>query len=132
MSTFYRITDIVKHTGLSAHTLRYYERIGLMDVVARQHGHRVYNEQNVRWLEFVLRLRNTGMSIAHMLRYAELRRNGESLESISERREMLEQHARHLSENMAALNDHLSALHDKIAIYAEMETQFHETEKDTT
>ena len=63
MSTFYRITDIAQRTGLSAHTLRYYERIGLIDAVARHNHHRLYNEHDLRWIEFLLHLRGAGMSI---------------------------------------------------------------------
>ncbi|AXF85657.1 HTH-type transcriptional regulator AdhR [Ephemeroptericola cinctiostellae] len=129
MNTFYRITDIAQRTGLSAHTLRYYERIGLMDVVARKNGHRVYSDDDVRWLEFVLRLRSTGMSIARMLRYAELRRLGETLESVHGRREMLIEHARHVCEEMAALSGHLSVLNDKIERYTDIESRLNH-EKD--
>lgn len=113
MNTFYHITDIAQRTGLTAHTLRYYERIGLMDAVARQSGYRIYSESDVRWLEFLLRLRSTGMSIAQMLRYAELRRLGEKIESVHERREMLIEHACHVREEIAVLSGHLSVLNTK-------------------
>lgn len=122
MSTFYRIAEIAECTGLSVHTLRYYERIGLIDPVFRQSNqHRLYNEHDLRWIEFLLRLRDTGMSIAQMLHYAELRRAGEQLESVSERRAMLEQHARHLNEELNALQRHLVVLTDKINTYAAIE-----------
>lgn len=123
MNTFYHITEIAQRTGLSAHTLRYYEQIGLMDAVRRRNGRRVYNDHDVRWLEFVLRLRSTGMSIAQMLRYAELRRLGEKLESVHERREMLVEHARHVRDKVTALNEHLSVLNDKIDLYADIESR---------
>ena len=123
MSTFYRITDIAQRTGLSAHTLRYYVRIGLIDAVARHNHHRLYNEHDLRWIEFLLRLRGTGMSIANMLRYAELRRAGEQLESVSERRAMLEQHARLLNEELLALQNHALILSDKIQTYVAIETR---------
>ena len=130
MNTFYRITEVAQHTGLSAHTLRYYERIGLIDAVARKGGHRLYNERDMHWLMFLLRLRSTGMSIAHMLSYAELRRAGETLNSISKRRQLLEQHAHHLNEKIATLEEHLSILNEKITLYASIEAQFHTTEQD--
>ena len=94
-----------------------------MDAVRRRNGRRVYNDHDVRWLEFVLRLRSTGMSIAQMLRYAELRRLGEKLESVHERREMLVEHARHVRDKVAALNEHLSVLNDKIDLYANIESR---------
>ena len=70
-----------------------------------------------------MRLRGTGMSIANMLRYAELRRAGEQLESVSERRAMLEQHARLLNEELLALQNHALILSDKIQTYVAIETR---------
>ena len=124
MSTFYTIAEIAKQTGLSAHTMRYYERIGLIDDVARNDGqHRRYNAEDLRWLEFLQRLRSTKMSIAQMLRYAQLRRAGNQLKSVSERRTMLEQHVGHLNAELALLQDTLLILKQKIEVYADMEQQ---------
>jgi DNA-binding transcriptional MerR regulator len=124
MSTFYTIAEIAQQTGLSAHTLRYYERIGLIDDVARNDGqHRRYNAEDLRWLEFLQRLRSTKMSIAQMLCYAQLRRSGNQLESLSERRTMLEQHVGHLNDEIALLQDTLLILNQKISAYIDMEKQ---------
>ena len=124
MSTFYTIAEIAKQTGLSAHTMRYYERIGLIDDVARNDGqHRRYNAEDLRWLEFLQRLRSTKMSIAQMLCYAQLRRSGNQLESLSERRTMLEQHVGHLNDEIALLQDTLSILYQKISTYIDMEQE---------
>ena len=128
MNTSYRITEVAKITGLSAHTLRYYEHIGLIDAIARSSGHRLYDESDIRWVQFLLRLRATGMSIAQMLQYADLRRVGESWDSVHERCNMLRQHARQLSEKITALNNHLSVIHDKIDIYTEIESRLKPTD----
>lgn len=124
MSTFYTIAEMAQQTGISAHTLRYYERIGLIDSVARNGSqHRRYNADDLRWLEFLQRLRSTKMSIAQMLRYAQLRRAGNQIKSVSERRIMLEQHVGHLNAELALLQDTLLILKQKIEVYADMEQQ---------
>ncbi len=62
-------------TGLSAYTLRYYERIGLIDRVGRDNrGHRRYSEGDLRTLKFLMYLRDAGMSIEEMLRFMNLYR----------------------------------------------------------
>jgi DNA-binding transcriptional MerR regulator len=69
------IQEAAQRSGLTAHTLRYYERIGLIHEVGRDvSGHRSYAEQDLEWLAFLTKLRTTGMPIADMCRYAELRR----------------------------------------------------------
>ncbi len=65
--------------GLSAHTLRYYEKIGLLKNVQRNSsGHRVYTAKDVKWLEFVIRLKETAMPLEKILEYARLREQGSS------------------------------------------------------
>ena len=62
---------------MTAHTLRYYERVGLIQPVGRAHnGHRRYSEADEAWLNFLHCMRATNMSIREMQRYAELRENG--------------------------------------------------------
>src|SRR5436190_16995043 len=85
----YTISEVVACTGLTAHTLRWYERIGLLPDVDRSHtGQRRYSNRDLDWLAFVGKLRLTGMPVADMVRYAELVRRGE--ETFDERRELLE------------------------------------------
>ncbi len=73
----YSISEVVAFTGLTAHTLRWYERIGLMPHVDRSHtGQRRFSNRDLDWLAFVGKLRLTGMPVADMVRYAELLREG--------------------------------------------------------
>jgi DNA-binding transcriptional MerR regulator len=103
-------------TGVSAHTLRYYERAGLIAAVARNPGNqRRYSEADVEWLRFLLRLRETGMPIAQMREYAELRSRGEV--TLELRLALLESHQRGLREQMSRLRIHARALDTKIATY---------------
>ena len=110
------IAEFAKRCGLSAHTLRYYERIGLLGSVTRQaNGHRAFGPRDVAWVEFLHRLRSTGMGISEMLRYAELRARGD--DTLAERKAMLERHADALAASLRAQQAHLRVVRQKIAIY---------------
>jgi DNA-binding transcriptional MerR regulator len=122
MTTAQSIQQVAAATGLSVHTLRYYERIGLIDPVLRaSNKHRQYRAEDIRWIAFLLRLRSTGLPIQQMLRYAELRRLGNQLGSVSERKALLAQHAQTLEAELASLQETLVILHTKVALYSDME-----------
>jgi DNA-binding transcriptional MerR regulator len=71
------IQQVADATGLSVYTLRYYERIGLIHLIDRaENRHRRYSIYDLDWIEFLTKLRTTGMSIQQMLSYAELQRHG--------------------------------------------------------
>ena len=113
-------------TGLTAHTLRYYERIGLIDPIPRQDNqHRLYRDEDIVWIGFLLKLRSTGLPIRKMLRYAELRRLGNQQASVSERKMLLEQHTLSLEATLADLQSNLAVMYKKIAMYADIETTLH-------
>ncbi|MFJ9346065.1 MerR family transcriptional regulator [Streptomyces sp. NPDC101237] len=112
----YTISEVVAVTGLTAHTLRWYERIGLMSSIDRSHtGQRRYSNSDLDWLDFVTKLRLTGMPVADMVRYAELVREGDG--TYAERRELLEQTRRDVVSRIAELHDTLSVLDRKISFY---------------
>ncbi|MEU7061676.1 MerR family transcriptional regulator [Streptomyces sp. NPDC046197] len=114
----YTISEVVAFTGLTAHTLRWYERIGLMAHVDRSHtGQRRYTNRDLDWLDLVGKLRLTGMPVADMVRYAELVRQGES--TYAERHELLEATRRDVLERIAELRDTLAVLDLKIGFYAD-------------
>ena len=114
------ISEVAARTGLSAHTLRYYERIGLLDPVARASGlQRRYGGADLAWLGFVQRLRATGMSIRDMQRFAQLRRAGPG--TVAARRALLEAHRDEVVERIAELQRDLHSLTEKIAHYDELE-----------
>ena len=113
----YTISEVVALTGLTAHTLRWYERIGLLDHVDRSHtGQRRYCNRDLDWLDFVSKLRLTGMPVADMVRYAELAREGES--TFAQRRELLEATRRDVQARIAELNGTLAVLNRKIQLYS--------------
>ncbi|MFH9610374.1 MerR family transcriptional regulator [Streptomyces sp. NPDC017448] len=113
----YTISEVVARTGLTAHTLRWYERIGLMPHVDRSHtGQRRFSDRDLAWLAFVGKLRMTGMPVADMVRYAELLREGES--TLGARRELLEATRRDVIARIAELHGTLAVLDHKIEFYA--------------
>ncbi|MEO8600618.1 MAG: MerR family transcriptional regulator [bacterium] len=124
MTTSLTIQQTAAATGLTVHTLRYYERIGLIDPIQRKDNtHRMYREEDILWIAFLLKLRSTGLPIQKMLRYAELRRMGNQQESVSERKALLEQHTLSLEATLAELHSNLRVMYKKIALYGDMEAQ---------
>ncbi|WP_420223345.1 MerR family transcriptional regulator [Pigmentiphaga litoralis] len=118
MTTFLSIAEAAAATGLTATTLRYYEQIGLIAPVERRSGARRYGDADLRWIEFLVRLRATGMSMRDMQRYAELLRQGPTPESVSERQALLEDHARRVEADLDTLTDTLARIRAKISGYA--------------
>jgi DNA-binding transcriptional MerR regulator len=113
-----RIGELAAISGLSAHTIRYYERIGLMPAASRNgSGHRTYDSQTLVWIEFLGRLKTTGMPLREMLRYAKLRELGPASEA--ERRALLVAHRNVVRAHVAELMDCLDVLDAKIAGYGD-------------
>lgn len=120
METSLTIAEVAQRTGLTAFTLRYYERIGLLAAVPRAPGgQRRYASADMDWLAFLLRLRETGMPIQGMQAFAGLRSQGDA--SVGERREMLEQHLAEVQARVAALQQSMQALSLKIDHYRAVE-----------
>ncbi len=102
-------------TGLSIHTLRYYEKEKLIIPARKDNGRRCYSENDVNWIQFIKRLKDTNMPIKEIQKYAELRGKGDS--TLIERMEMLTKHRIILKEEIATLQEHLENLNDKIEYY---------------
>ena len=114
------IADVAARSGLSAHTLRYYERIGLLDAAARVHGgQRRYSGDDLAWLAFLQRLRATGMPIRDMQRFAELRRQGDP--TTAARRALFEARRDEMLERISELQRDLAAVTDKIRHFQQLE-----------
>jgi len=110
------IQEVATATGLTAHTLRYYERIGLIHPINREENtRRCYTADDVGWIDFLLKLRATGMSIKDMQRYAELQRRGD--ETLPERVEMLKSLRDKVESHIEEMNEHLKLIHYKIDYY---------------
>jgi DNA-binding transcriptional MerR regulator len=114
------IAEAAQASGLSAYTLRYYEQIGLIAPIDRRSGARRYSDTDMRWLEFLVRLRATGMSMRDMQRYAQLLRKGNTAGSLAERQTLLEEHAARLEADMRAQRETLQYIRKKIGLYEEL------------
>jgi DNA-binding transcriptional MerR regulator len=109
-------SQVAEKTGFSLDTLRYYDKIGLLHQIARTPGgQRVFTEDDVAWLGILRCLRDTGMPIAQMQRYADLARSGD--ETLIERIALLEEHDRTVEDHIARLRDQQAHIRDKIAYY---------------
>jgi len=114
-----QIKEFSAACGLSPHTLRYYEKIGLLPTVGRSgSNHRRYTEEDLRWIEFIKRLKATNMPLAEIQRYAVLRQQGPGTEAA--RMQLLIDHARKLEQVIAQKQEHLQILHKKINFYRDV------------
>lgn len=117
--TVLKIGQVAEQTGLSIHTLRYYEQIGLLLPITRESsGHRLYSERDVASIRFVIALRTAGMPVADIKRYMELVPLG--ADSVIERLQLLESHQATVEEKIAELQQHLHAISAKITHYREV------------
>lgn len=110
------IQEMAKRSGVSAHTLRYYERIGLLRPVPRSaNGHRQFSADDVGWVQLLVCLRETGMNIQDMLRFANV--DGPNL-SVAERRlALLEAHREAVRARQRAVDEYLQRIEGKLAYY---------------
>lgn len=111
------IAEAARRTGVSAHTLRYYERAGLVVTpVDRTHGgRRRYHRLDLEWITVCTRLRATGMPIRGIRRYAELVTAGKGNES--DRLDLLTSHRDQVVAQIAELQDSLRMITHKIDVY---------------
>ncbi|MEI2279886.1 MerR family transcriptional regulator [Paenibacillus polysaccharolyticus] len=112
----YSISEIEKITGLRPSTLRYYEQEGILPHVERNaSGRREYSDEVLEWLELVIALKDTGMSIEDIKAYTELIRQGDP--SLDARKQFLLMHKTKVERTLAQTQFHLEKIIRKIAIY---------------
>ena len=114
----YSIQDVSNKTGLSTHTLRYYEKEGLISGVERsQGGFRQYSEEDLERLGLIRCLKNTGMSIQEIARFVKLTHEGDH--TLEERVELLREHRERVLERMAEMQEHLDKVTWKLNFFTE-------------
>jgi DNA-binding transcriptional MerR regulator len=111
------IAGAARRTGVSAHTLRYYERAGLVvAAVGRTHGgRRRYQPEDLNWITVCTRLRATGMPIKTIRRYAQLVSAGPGNEQ--ERLALMEAHRADVTARLAEIQENLTLIDHKINVY---------------
>ena len=114
----YSIQDGSKKTWLTAHTLRYYEKEGLISGVERsQGGFRQYTDEDLERLGLICCLKNTGMSIQEIARFVQLTHEGDH--TLKERVELLREHREQVLERMAEMQKHLEKVTWKLNFFSE-------------
>ena len=114
----YSIQEVSKKTGLTAHTLRYYEKEGLISGVERsQGGFRQYTDEDLERLGLICCLKNTGMSIQEIARFVQLTHEGDH--TLEERVELLRQHRERVLERMEEMQKHLDKVTWKLNFFTE-------------
>ena len=110
------IGDLSRRTGKSVHAIRWYETRGLVPGVERDAGgRRVYHPDHVGWLDFITRLRATGMTITRIAEYARLVRRGR--ETLPDRIALLEDQREQVAEKQQELKDAQALIAAKIRYY---------------
>ena len=109
--------EAAEKCGLSQHTLRWYERIGLLSPIERgSDGRRRFTDGDLDWLSLLTKLRATGMPVRDMQRYAELVRSGAGQ---AERLDLLKRHREQVLQALASQRECLKLLDFKISYYAD-------------
>lgn len=114
----YTIGEVVEQTGLSAHTLRYYEKEGLLPFVTKNNsGHRVYAKSDLQWLSMIECLKDSGLQIKEIRQYIEWFRQGDS--TLQQRLELFQNRHKALEAEMARLQTVMNKITFKEALYTE-------------
>lgn len=116
----YTIQQAAEQTGLSTHTLRYYEDVGILPGIQRNgSGHRCYDEQDLGWIHWLKMLRHSGMSIEMIRDFVQLSRQGN--DSIEARCQILDAHRQKIRETIGELEGYLRLLDQKLLFYRGLE-----------
>ena len=119
----YAIGEFSSITGVSIYTLRYYEKENLIVPQRKANGRRFYSDSDVTWIQFIKRLKDTGMPIKEIQKYAELRAMGNA--TLTERMEMLVNYRAILKDKIVKLQENLENLDNKIDYYqAEIKAEY--------
>lgn len=112
----FTIKEVQEKFGLPASTLRFYEKEGILPPIGRDSGgRRLYSEPELEWLQLVVALRDTGMTMDHIKNYVQLVKQGD--ETLHQRRLILLEHKRDVERKMNQTLEHLEKINRKMAIY---------------
>ncbi len=113
----YTIQEVCEKTGLSPHTLRYYEKEGLLTGVSRSRGgFRQYSDEDLEGLGLICCLKNTGMSLQEIARFVQLTHEGEH--TLKQRVELLREHRESVIARMAEMQRYLDKVTWKLDFFS--------------
>ncbi|KRL34534.1 MerR family transcriptional regulator [Liquorilactobacillus uvarum] len=118
MTKTYKISEISNMTRLSIPTLRYYEKLGLLNPKRSSNNYRIFTDKDLGWIEFINRAKATGMPLSKIIEYSSLREQGN--ETIKERIDILEQQERILYAEQQKIQAHIDFLQNKKQHYAKL------------
>lgn len=112
----YTIKQVAEKVHLTVHTLRYYDKEGLLPFVSRDKaGNRIFTDSDLDWLGLICCLKNTGMPIKQIGNYIQCCMEGDA--SLAARRQMLIEHREAVLQQITDLQHNLEAINYKIAHY---------------
>lgn len=115
----YTISEMQSILNINASTLRYYEKEGILPEIERNDGgRRVYREEHVLLMKFLLCLKETGMSIEDLKAYMNLGYQVETM--LEDRRDILIQHKKSVEEQIAQIQSNLERINQKIGFYDDL------------
>jgi DNA-binding transcriptional MerR regulator len=110
------ISEVCKQCGLSADTLRYYEKIGLLPKIGRTDGGiRNYTENDCKWIEFIKCMRGAGMSVESLTLYLHYIEQGG--DTVGDRKQILIEERKRIAEKVDEMQTALNRLDSKIEHY---------------
>ena len=127
----YTIREVSEKTGLSPHTLRYYEKEGLLSDVERSSGgFRQYTDEDLEALGLICCLKNTGMSLQEITCFSELTRGGD--QTLKERVELLRAHRENVLARMEQMQTYLEKVTWKLSYYSERLKQYEQRKEENS
>ena len=124
----YSIQEVCMKTGLSAHTLRYYEKEGLLTNVHRTPGgFRQYSDEDLEWLGLICYLKNTGMALQEISRFVNLAHKGDA--TLRERVDLLKNHREKMLFRMNEMQQYLDKITWKVNFFSEKLQEYENTLK---
>lgn len=115
----YAIKEVAAKLNLTAYTLRYYEKAGLLPFVKRDHsGNRVFDDNDLEWVLLIRCLRDTGMSVGEIKCYVDLCVAGES--TMETRRQMIVRHKLAVEQRIEQMNGCLAKINKKLGCYEKL------------
>ncbi|MBO0475430.1 MerR family transcriptional regulator [Vagococcus sp. DIV0080] len=114
----YKINEISKITSIPISTLRYYEELNLLKPSRDQNNYRIYSVKDLEWINFIKRIKETGMSLKDIQIYSDLRNEGNS--TIIPRLELLDKQELKLLNEMELLKNDIQFIRNKKKVYQEM------------
>ncbi|MBJ6359751.1 MerR family transcriptional regulator [Paenibacillus sp. GCM10012307] len=122
MNKRYTIGQAAEATGLSIHTLRYYEKEGILPFIKRtESGIRIFDDEDIQRIEFLNCLRNTGMPIHQLKEYVDLALQGDK--TIDERVRMLENQKEKVEHEMNVLKSYIDMINYKTDLYSKLKNE---------